>query len=208
MIDLNVNQSEKTNLVTPSAPHPAGERKPFSYLLMTAAHNEEAYIEKTIQSVLSQTILPKRWLIVSDNSTDGTNEIIQKYAEQNSIIRFHLLTRPPGRSFASKIIALHAGLHLLQGIPYDFIGNIDADITVNPSYFEELFNKFSLNPRLGIAGGFVQDEMNGRFVNRSGNRDHSVSHAAQLVRRECYEEIGGYAVLKYGGEDWHAQTAD
>jgi hypothetical protein len=57
---------------------------------------------------------------------------------------------------------------------------------------------------LGIAAGFVHEEMDGRFQSREVNRTFSVAHAAQLVRRECYEAIGGYAILKFGGEDTHA----
>jgi glycosyltransferase involved in cell wall biosynthesis len=174
---------------------------------MTAAHNEEADIERTIQSVLAQTIRPARWLIVSDNSTDRTNEIVQRYADENSFICFLRVTRPPGRNFASKVVALRSGEHLLKDVPYDFIGNMDADLSVEPTYFEDLMRQFELNPRLGLAGGFVYEEKNGQFVSRSVNQVYSVAHAAQLVRRECYEGFGGYAVLRYGGEDWHAQTS-
>jgi len=207
MIDATTNRNQDAALSTPAAPEHGGERKFCSYVLMTAAHNEEAHIEKTIQSVLAQTVLPKRWLIVSDNSSDRTDEIVRSYAERNSFIRFLRVSRPPGRSFASKVIALRSGEHLLQDVSYDFIGNMDADLTVDPTYCEDLMRQFEMNPRLGIVGGFIHEETNGQFVSRSGNRVHSVSHAAQLVRRECYEAIGGYAVLQYGGEDWHAQTS-
>jgi poly-beta-1,6-N-acetyl-D-glucosamine synthase len=208
MIDATANSIEKAGLSTPSGLEKVREqRKPCSYVLMTAAHNEEADIERTIQSVLAQTVLPKRWLIVSDNSTDRTDEIVQRYADENSFIRFLRVTRPPGHSFASKIVALRSGEHLLKDVPYDFIGNMDGDLSVSPSYFEDLMRQFELNPRLGLAGGFVYEKFNGEFASRGANRVHSVAHAAQLVRRECYEAIGGYAVLQYGGEDWHAQTS-
>ena len=174
---------------------------------MTAAHNEEADIEKMIQSVLAQTVRPLLWLIVSDNSTDRTDEIIQKYENENNFIRFHRVKRKPGHSFASKIVALRSGAHLLEGVSSDFVGNMDADLSVGPSYFEDLMHEFDRNPKLGLAGGFVCEEIDGQFTSRGANRTHSVAHAAQLVRRECYEAFGGYAVLQYGGEDWHAQTS-
>jgi glycosyltransferase involved in cell wall biosynthesis len=207
MIDATENPTAMPALSTPAEREKAGERKLCSYVLMTAAHNEEADIEKTLQSVLAQTVLPKRWLIVSDNSTDRTDEIVQRYADKNSFIRFLRVSRPPGRNFASKVVALRSGEHLLQDVAYDFIGNMDSDLSVGPTYFEDLMRQFELNPRLGLAGGFVHEEMNGQFASRSGNRTSSVAHAAQLVRRECYEAFGGYAVLQYGGEDWHAQTS-
>lgn len=207
MIDATEHTAEKAGPSTPAAADTARARKPYAYVLMTAAHNEEADIERTIQSVLAQTIRPVRWLIVSDNSTDRTNEIVQRYADQNSFICFHRVTRAPGRDFASKIVALRSGEYLLQGADYDFIGNMDADLSVEPTYFEDLLRQFELRPRLGLAGGFVYEESNGKFESRSVNRVYSVAHAAQLVRRECYESFGGYAVLRYGGEDWHAQTS-
>src|SRR5579863_864068 len=178
-----------------------------AYVLVTAAYNEEENIEKPLESVIAQTELPERWVIVSDGSQDRTDEIVQRYAEKFPFIRFLRMTRAPGRSFRTKVIALQAGMELLADVSYKFIGNLDADISVGPTYFSDLIGKFEGNPGLGIAGGFVCEEEGGEFRSRSSNRVYSVAHAAQLVRRECYEAIGGYAVLEYGGEDWHAQTS-
>jgi glycosyltransferase involved in cell wall biosynthesis len=179
----------------------------LGYVLVTAAYNEEANIERTIESVLSQTRLPNRWVIVSDGSVDHTDEIVRKYAAQHPFILLLPVKRQPGRSFGSKVRALHAGNELLKGTSYDFVGNLDADVTVPPGYFEELISHFDQRPSLGLAGGFVVEETDGVFQDRRQNRVYSVAHAAQLVRRTCYEAIGGYAVLEYGGEDWHAQTS-
>jgi poly-beta-1,6-N-acetyl-D-glucosamine synthase len=176
-----------------------------SYVLMTAAHNEEVLIERTIQSVLAQTVLPKRWAIVSDGSTDKTDEIVQSYATKHEFICFVRVQRPPGHSFGSKGIALRAACKVLEGASYDFIGNIDADIAVEPFFFETLMDHFERDPQLGLAAGFLYEEQGGDFRSRAANRVDSVMHAAQLVRRECYEAIGGYSVFKYGGEDWYAQ---
>ena len=49
------------------------------YVLITPARNEGDYIEKTIQSVISQKIKPVKWVIVSDGSTDDTVAIAQQY---------------------------------------------------------------------------------------------------------------------------------
>jgi glycosyltransferase involved in cell wall biosynthesis len=178
-----------------------------TYVLLTAAYNEQAYIEKTIQSVLDQTARPRRWVIVSDGSTDQTDAIVQRYQREFDFIRFLRMSRPPGHSFRTKVVALQAGEKLLEGVPYDFIGNLDADISIEPSYFGELLHRFRRNPRLGLAGGFVRENEHGHFEDRKSNRTHSVAHAAQLVRSECYRAIGGYKVLEYGGEDWHAQVS-
>ena len=178
-----------------------------TYVLMTAAHNEEAFIEKTVTSVLAQTVLPERWVIVSDGSSDKTDQIVESYARQHQFICFLKLTRPAGRNFGSNGIALERGCKLLDGLSFGFTGNVDADIAVEPSYFETLMDHFERDPQLGIAAGFIYEEQGGTFRSRAANRVHSVPHAAQLVRRECYEAIGGYSIFKYGGEDWYAQQS-
>ncbi len=172
---------------------------------MTAAHNEEAFLEATIRSVVGQTVRPQRWVIVSDNSSDGTDRIIESYARQHDFIRFLRITRAPGHSFGAKVIALHQGCELLEDVEYEFIGNLDADITLENSYFEQLIDRFRMSPRLGLVGGFVHEDAGTGFRSRPVNDARNVAHAAQLMRRECYDAIGGYAVLKYGGEDWCAQ---
>jgi glycosyltransferase involved in cell wall biosynthesis len=177
------------------------------YVLMTAAHNEEAMIEGTIKSIVSQTAPPERWVIVSDASTDKTDQIVQEYAQRHNFIRYLRLERKPGRNFGAKVRALHSGYKLLADCQFNFIGNVDADVSLEPSYFQDLLGQFDRRPLLGLAGGFFFEEQGGEFKSRRGNRRYSVTHAAQLVRRECYEAIGGYAVLEYGGEDWHAETS-
>jgi glycosyltransferase involved in cell wall biosynthesis len=173
---------------------------------MTAAHNEEDFIEGAIQSVLSQTLRPWRWVIVSDNSTDRTDEIVSSHGRQHDFIRLLHITRAPGRDFGSKVIALRHGQTLLADEEYDFIGNVDADITLEPPYFEELLSHFRRRPDLGLVGGFLYENSGGEYRSLRTNDVRNVGHAAQLVRRQCYEAIGGYAVLNYGGEDWYAQT--
>jgi glycosyltransferase involved in cell wall biosynthesis len=206
---MNTSLSDRPSVapVTPEAKEQGSRCASKSYALMTAAYNEAANIERTIQSVLAQTVRPQRWVIVSDGSTDETDEIVHNYAQQHDFMRFMRMSRPPGHSFRTKVVALQAGQKLLAEIPFAFIGNLDADITIAPTYFEDLIELFLQNPKLGLAGGFVCEDVHGEFKGRISNRTHSVAHAAQLVRRECYEAIGGYQILEYGGEDWHAQVS-
>src|SRR3984957_19931883 len=117
-----------------------------AYVLATAAYNEEANIEKTIQSMLAQNELPQRWVIVSDGSVDKTDEIVQRYAALHEFIRFLRVTRPPGRSFRTKIMALQAGIELMTDVTFQYIGNLDADISIGPSYFADLIDNFERNP--------------------------------------------------------------
>lgn len=197
-------------MVTQVIESTTSDRQPSSgrrYVLLTAAYNEEENIARTVESVLAQTMLPSRWVIVSDGSRDRTDEIVSRYLNKCDFIRFLRISRKPKRSFGSKVRALRAGYELLGDVNYQFIGNLDADVSVEGSYFEELISRFERHPALGLAGGYVTEETNGVFRDRRQNRTYSVAHAGQLVRRECYEAIGGYAILEYGGEDWHAQTS-
>ncbi len=99
------------------------------YVLVTPARNEAENIERTIQSVVAQTHLPKRWVIVSDGWTDQTDEIVKKYASEYPWIE---IVRMPGhgdRQFAGKVYCFNAGLKKLHGVEYAIIGNLDADIS-------------------------------------------------------------------------------
>ena len=178
-----------------------------SYVLVTAAYNEEAFIETTIRSIVDQTYRPRRWIIVSDASTDRTAEIVARYAECNDFIELVKITDDHPRNFAAQVNAINTGIARLQHLQYDFIGNLDADVSFDRDYFARLLLKFEGNPRLGLGGGFVHDKCgDGKFRNRTWNSVNSVAHAVQLFRRGCFEATGAYVPLPYGGPDSHAET--
>jgi biofilm PGA synthesis N-glycosyltransferase PgaC len=177
---------------------------PLSYVLITPARNEGDLIEDTIRSVIAQTILPAKWVIVNDGSTDRTEEIVSRYLKGHPWVALLGMPERENRSFASKARAFNAGYLLLQDVSYDIVGNLDADITFEPDYFEFLLSRFADDPALGVAGTpFVEGTEHYDF--RYANIDH-VSGACQLFRRECFMEIGGYRPVKEGGIDWIAVT--
>jgi glycosyltransferase involved in cell wall biosynthesis len=109
------------------------------------------------------------------------------------------------RNFAAKVQCFNAGYRKVDGLPYDIIGNLDADITFDPDYFEFLLARFTENPRLGVAGTpFVEN--NAEMYNYNFANIEHVSGACQLFRRECFEDIKGYIPIKGGGIDWTAVT--
>jgi glycosyltransferase involved in cell wall biosynthesis len=185
----------------------SGNEEAPRYALLSSAYNEELLIDKTIQAVISQTIRPVCWVIISDGSVDSTDDIIKKYCGQYSFIRYFRLEQNHTHGIVSKANALAFAYKSLQNIEYNYIGNLDADVTFQPDYFESLLQKFELNPSLGIGGGLIYERSGPDFKSRISNRITSVAHAAQLVRRECYESINGYAALEYGGEDWYAEIS-
>jgi glycosyltransferase involved in cell wall biosynthesis len=175
------------------------------YILITPARNEESFIEGTIQSVIAQTMRPHQWIVVSDGSMDRTDEIVRQYALERSWMELIRMPERRDRTFAAKARCFNAACERLNGVPFDIIGNLDADITFGPDYFEYLLGKFADNPKLGVAGTpFVEDD-SAPYDYRVANIEH-VSGACQMFRRECFEEIGGYVPIKAGGIDWVAVT--
>ncbi|HMH54135.1 MAG TPA: glycosyltransferase family 2 protein [Candidatus Acidoferrum sp.] len=176
----------------------------LSYVLITPARNEAQLIAGTIESVIGQTTLPRKWVIVSDGSTDETDAIVRTYAGAYPWIE--LVRRPEHqeRHFAAKVQSFNTGLQALPDNGYDILGNLDADITFEKDYFEFLLERFAEDERLGVAGTpFVEGEV--RYDYRFANIEH-VSGACQLFRRECFEDIGGYVAVAGGGIDWIAVT--
>jgi glycosyltransferase involved in cell wall biosynthesis len=175
-----------------------------TYVLITPARNEAALIEQTIRSVVRQTVLPLKWVIVSDGSTDGTDDIVKRYAAAHQWIELLRMPEHRDRNFAAKVACFNAGNELLKGVPYDVIGNLDADITFECDYFEYLLEKFKDDPALGVAGTpFVEGEF--QYDYRFVDIQH-VSGACQLFKRDCFAHIGGYQPIKGGGIDWVAVT--
>jgi glycosyltransferase involved in cell wall biosynthesis len=128
------------------------EHRCLKYVLITPARNEEAFIEKTIQSVIAQTILPKKWIIVSDGSTDRTDNIVAHFTEKYPWIELVRMPEHRDRQFAAKVHCFNAGYSRLQELDYEIIGNLDADISFEEDYFEFLLEKFAMMPGLGVAG--------------------------------------------------------
>lgn len=177
----------------------------LTYVLITPARNEEAHIEKTIRSVISQTVLPEKWVIVSDGSTDGTDKIVQKYLPAHPWMELIRLQERKERHFAAKVNAFTAGYEKVKNIPHDIVGNLDADLSFEPDYIEFLLAKFSEDPRLGVAGTPFIEDASKPYDYSFTNIEH-VSGACQLFRRECFQAIGGYTPIKGGGIDWVAVT--
>jgi len=178
-----------------------------SYALVTSAYNEEAYIKEPLRAVVAQTLSPRKWVIVSDASTDGTDEIVREYAKQYPYIQLFRMPERHERSFAAQVDAINTGYEQLRDLQFDFIGNVDSDISFEPDYFERLFAEFDKDPRLGMAGGTIYEKKGDTFRPRRGNQPHSVMHGVQMFRRECFDSLGGYTRLPHGSPDSHAEVS-
>lgn len=175
-----------------------------TYIIITPAYNEEALIKRTIQSMIAQTIRPLLWIIVNDGSTDRTSHIVRQYATHQRFIRLIDIERRQTRGFANKAAAFNRGLAEARKYSYQYIGNLDADIVLEPCYFEGILSEFEKDPMLGIAGGIVFTNINGKFFTTDETID-SVGGAVQLFRRACLDAVGGYLPLQHGGIDAAAE---
>jgi glycosyltransferase involved in cell wall biosynthesis len=171
-----------------------------SYVLVTPARDEARFIESTIRSVVAQTIRPLKWAIVSDGSTDGTDDIVSRYASEHPWIELVCMPERTERHFAGKALAVRAGVERMQALPYEVIASLDADITFEPDYFEYLLGKLLLDARLGVVGTPYRDDNDEVYDYRFVSPYH-VSGACQVFRRACYEEVGGYVLSKGGCVD-------
>ena len=175
------------------------------YVLVTPARNEAAFIEKTIASVIQQTILPAKWVIVNDGSTDTTGSLAEKSAAGHDWIEVVNLPVRKERNFAAKVHAFNAGQERLKTVKYEIIGNLDSDVSLDPDHFEFLLNKFAADPQLGVAGTTFREHGYSSETNSFEGQTH-VSGQCQVFRRTCFEEIGGYFANEAGGIDWIAVT--
>jgi glycosyltransferase involved in cell wall biosynthesis len=168
----------------------------LNYALITPARNEAQYIELTIKSMIAQTLLPLKWVIVSDGSSDQTDELVRKYLKEHQWIELLRMPERAQRHFAGKVHAFKAGYERLKDTKVEIIGNLDADVSFEPRHFEFLIGRMSENPQIGVAGAPFREgtfQYDYRFSNIE-----NVWGGCQLFRRECYEAIGGYMPLKGG----------
>jgi glycosyltransferase involved in cell wall biosynthesis len=178
----------------------------MKYVLITPAHNEERFITKTLESVTAQTLLPERWIIVNDGSTDKTGDIAASYAQRFPWIQ--LVHRSPhlDRHFGAKVHAFNAGLEHVQSVPFEVIGNLDADLSFEPDYLKFLIGKFAEDLRLGVAGTPFTEDGGYDTARDSFEGENHVAGGCQLFRRQCFENVGGYIPNPGGGVDWIAVT--
>ncbi len=181
------------------------EKTNLTYVLITPARNEDQFIKQVIESICQQTVKPVQWIIVNDGSTDSTREIVLHFVEQCSWISLADMPTGRERSFASKVHCFNRGVAALDGISFDIIVNLDADITLPEDYFEFLLERFYLDTELGVAGTpFLEDDYSS--IDDSYEGGTHVPGGCQLFRKECFEDIGGYVANPLGGVDWIAVT--
>lgn len=163
----------------------------MNYVVIMPAYNEEPFLARTLDSVAAQEILPRQLIVVNDGSTDATPAIARSYAERYPWIKVVDNPKKEERAAGAKVVrAFYLGYPAIDA-DYDYIVKLDADLELPPRYFRRLHEMFQANPRLGLAGGMISIEKNGKWVfERFSDRDY-VPGAFKTYRRECFEAIGG-----------------
>jgi len=163
----------------------------MDYVVIIPAHNEEVFIGLTLQSIVEQTHLPKLLIVVNDNSTDKTELIVNEYISKFKWISLINNKKKEERASGAKVVrAFKLGMREVE-IDYDLVAKIDADLIFPKNYFEKVGAHFNNSPRLGIAGGTIVIEKDGKWVYENfSDKDHVVG-AFKCYRKECYEQIEG-----------------
>jgi len=162
----------------------------MNYYIVIPAHNEQAFIALTLQSILSQTVLPQKVVVVNDNSTDKTAEIVAAFAKDNPFITLVNSSSEAIHLPGSKVIqAFQKGFETLDD-NYDIIVKLDADLILPNNYFETIIKHFQSDATNGMVGGFAYVEKNGEwFLENLTDKDH-IRGAFKAYRKECFEQIG------------------
>ncbi|MEA1785930.1 glycosyltransferase family A protein [Arenibacter sp. GZD96] len=164
----------------------------MKYCIIIPAHNEEAFLALTLNSVLTQSLPPKKVIVVNDNSTDETEAIIERFTAKSALIQKRNTLSSTAHIPGSKVInAFHKGLEILN-YDFDFIVKLDADVILPENYFEKIASLFQKYPKAGIVGGFAyEQEASGEWqLNHPMDKNH-VRGAFKAYSKSCFKAIGG-----------------
>lgn len=161
----------------------------MKYYTIIPAYNEEAFMAATLQSLAAQTVLPAKAVVVNDNSTDRTAEIVQEFTDKYSWLSLVNKASDAIHLPGSKVIqAFNTGYKTIDE-EYDIIVKLDADLILPPDYFESILEVFKNNPKAGMAGGFAYIEKNGEWILESlTDKDH-IRGAFKAYRKELFLQM-------------------
>ena len=162
----------------------------MNYYIVIPTYNEEKFVALTLKSLVEQTVLPKKVVVVNDNSTDKTEEVILAFAKNYPFISLVNKTSDAIHLPGSKVIqAFQKGLETLDE-NYDFIVKADADLIFPNNYFETIISHFQSDDKIGMAGGFAYIEKNGNWILENlTDKDH-IRGAFKAYRKETFKQIG------------------
>jgi glycosyltransferase involved in cell wall biosynthesis len=184
-------------------------------LIISPVRDEARYLQRTIDSLTQQSVLPTAWIIVDDGSSDETPQIAEKAAAEHEWIHLHRRTDRGQRKVGGGVVdAFYEGLNQFNINDFDFVCKLDCDLEFGPRYFELLFEKFRQDPKLGTASGKSWLRIDGKLIPERTNDEFSQGQS-KLYRVDCFEDIGGFVPeVMWDGIDchrcrmlgWHAKS--
>lgn len=175
-----------------------------NYVVLTPARNEADYIVHTLRSMAAQEEPPLKWIVISDESTDGTDDLVREYASRYDWIELLRVEHDDTRNFGAKVRGFNAGYARVRTLDYAYIANLDADVSFGPGHFSFLLDQFERLPDHGLIGTVYIEHEDEKPGARFRNTEH-VNGSLQFFRREAFEAIGGYQPIPIGGIDWVAE---
>lgn len=177
-----------------------------SYLLISPCRNEAEFMINTLDSVLNQSVLPAKWVIVDDGSTDATPDILRQYADKHDFIQIVTRENRGHRSVGPGVIeAFYAGLETVDLNDYGYVCKLDLDLIMPPRYFEKMISRMHANPRLGTCSGkaYFRDKGSEYLIPEECSDESSIG-AAKFYRMACFKQIGGFVrQVMWDGIDSH-----
>ena len=174
------------------------------YLLISPCRDEADYMRQTLNSVINQSILPVKWIIVDDGSTDSTPQILSDYQARYDWIEVVSRSNRGQRAVGPGVIeAFYAGYHRINPNDYDYLCKLDLDLRLPPRYFEILMARMNADPRIATCSGKAYIEEQGRLVYERHGDDTSLG-ATKFYRSICFQAIGGFVrEVMWDGIDCH-----
>ncbi len=165
---------------------------PQDYLLISPCRNEAKYMQRTLDSVVAQTVTPKLWIIVDDGSTDETPEILKRYSDAHPWIQVVKKKDRGHRAVGPGVIeAFYVGLETVSVDDYPYLCKLDLDLVLPPKYFQTLIEKMEENTRIGTCSGKPYMRRNGELVSERRGDEMSAG-MTKFYRTTCFKEIGGF----------------
>lgn len=163
----------------------------MNFYIVIPAHNEEAFIGSTLQSLVEQTLLPKKIVVVNDSSTDDTQNIINQFSEKHSFIKSVFHNSKEQHEPGSKVInAFYKGFETLDE-NFDIICKFDSDLIFPKNYLDTIATAFESNPTIGMAGGFCYIEKDGDWILENLTNEDHIRGALKAYRKDCFQQIRG-----------------
>lgn len=162
----------------------------MDFYIVIPAHNEEDTIGLTLESLINQSLQPKAIVVVNDNSTDSTSQVVTKFT--NKFKWIHLVENISSEAHlpGSKIInAFYKGYNTLDN-NFDVICKFDADLIFPANYLETLALHFRTDERLGIVAGHCYIEKNDKWILEDLTNKNHIRGALKAYRKECFFDIG------------------